>query len=414
MMAALLQTLAAATLVSTVAILAAFLLRGLARRWLDARLAYSTWLLVPLALLAVAAPQSASLPLQAIEIPLPTMEATSAAMVAPMAGQGAEASAWMALWLAGALLSFAWLACQQAGFRRRLGPLSPATDDDVFHAATPSPVLMGLFNPKVILPSDAGDRYGHHELELIVAHERIHARRGDLWANALAAAMQVAFWFNPLVHLAIRCFRYDQELACDEAVLAQFPGSRKAYANAILKTQLSSHSAPLAANWRSDHPLKGRMMNMNANKPSCQRRTVGKFALAAILAGACSGVWAYANAPQAAGAKFDVSAKFVLGSEPERAVLLKGVDVPGAPLKLTSDAGCEYRMQLAQAGSSSVRIEVDIHCAGKRVAQPKLEARLGDTARVEMNNLDGQKFSMSVTVTKADGKATAGPSTSKL
>jgi hypothetical protein len=125
-------------------------------------------------------------------------------------------------------------------------------------------------------------------------------------------------------------------------------------------------------------------------------------------------VWAYANAPQAAGAKFDVSAKFVLGSEPERAVLLKGVDVPGAPLKLTSDAGCEYRMQLAQAGSSSVRIEVDIHCAGKRVAQPKLEARLGDTARVEMNNLDGQKFSMSVTVTKADGKATAGPSTSKL
>ncbi|MGD3580303.1 M56 family metallopeptidase, partial [Xanthomonas citri pv. citri] len=42
-------------------------------------------------------------------------------------------------------------------------------------------------------------------------HERLHLRRGDLYANLLAALLLCIGWCNPLMHLAWRAFRLDQE-----------------------------------------------------------------------------------------------------------------------------------------------------------------------------------------------------------
>ena len=56
---------------------------------------------------------------------------------------------------------------------------------------------------------------------LILAHEQIHARRRDgLW-RLLAQGFVAVFWFNPLAWIAMACFRQDQELACDAAVLRE-------------------------------------------------------------------------------------------------------------------------------------------------------------------------------------------------
>ena len=62
--------------------------------------------------------------------------------------------------------------------------------------------------------------------------------------NAVVALIQCLCWFNPLVHLAARWIRFDQELACDAAVIAERPGLRRPYAEALLKTQVMAAIPP--------------------------------------------------------------------------------------------------------------------------------------------------------------------------
>ena len=73
------------------------------------------------------------------------------------------------------------------------------------------------------------------ELEFILAHEGVHARRRDnLWNYAVAAAL-VLYWWDPAVWLMARPIRRDVELSCDRAVLARLGGARWGdYARALL------------------------------------------------------------------------------------------------------------------------------------------------------------------------------------
>ena len=59
------------------------------------------------------------------------------------------------------------------------------------------------------------------------------------------AKKETGLWFNPLIHLAAHLIRIDQEIACDETVVARHPGDRKAYAQALLKAQAAP--APVRA-----------------------------------------------------------------------------------------------------------------------------------------------------------------------
>ncbi|MFX5602942.1 M56 family metallopeptidase, partial [Acinetobacter baumannii] len=62
---------------------------------------------------------------------------------------------------------------------------------------------------------------------LVLRHEQIHLQRRDVCMNTLFALAQCLFWFNPLIHVAGRCFRLDQELACDALVIRHAPESRR-------------------------------------------------------------------------------------------------------------------------------------------------------------------------------------------
>ena len=73
--------------------------------------------------------------------------------------------------------------------------------------------MSGLLRPRIIVPSTFDSRYTARERELVLYHERVHLRRGDLHANAVALLLRSMFWFNPLLAPAARRFRQDQELA---------------------------------------------------------------------------------------------------------------------------------------------------------------------------------------------------------
>ena len=78
-----------------------------------------------------------------------------------------------------------------------------------------SPFVMGIFRPKIYLPSSLPEQ----EQQYILLHEQHHIRRGDHLIKALAFVALCIHWFNPLVWLAFVLSGKDMEMSCDEAVV---------------------------------------------------------------------------------------------------------------------------------------------------------------------------------------------------
>src|SRR4029077_12446784 len=154
------------------------------------------------------------------------------------------------------------------------------------------PALVGAIRPRIVLPADFEQRYDGRERELILAHERTHRARGDAQANALAALLRCVFWFNPLVYFAASRFRFDQELACDAAVISRFPEARRSYADAMLKTQLAVLGLPVGCHWQSSHPLKERIAMLKKPLPGRTRAALGAGIAVALTISGTYSAWA--------------------------------------------------------------------------------------------------------------------------
>uniref|UniRef100_UPI0021494199 M56 family metallopeptidase n=1 Tax=Tahibacter caeni TaxID=1453545 RepID=UPI0021494199 len=285
------EPLIAAAAAGSAAIVLVLALRIPLRRGLGAGAAYALWATVPLASLAAALPSAGT----RISLPLAVLEpaATQAASAVPMAAAADTAMPWFAPWLAGCLAMLLLQVLQQWRFERRC---RATRRRGRLYAAAAGPCVSGLLRPGILLPTDFRERFDRRERRLVLAHEIAHLRRGDPFANAVAALLRALFWFNPLLHLALHRFRLDQELACDARVLVRFPEARRCYAGAMLKAQLGGAASrdgpgPLGCGWFAPHPLKERI-SMLHKATSIGRRRAG-LAVAAVLATAAAGlVWA--------------------------------------------------------------------------------------------------------------------------
>jgi len=99
--------------------------------------------------------------------------------------------------------------------RRRLITASPLRDNIYLADDIDSPFVMGLFRPKIYLPSAMEER----EQSYILLHEQHHIRRLDHVVKALAFVALCIHWFNPLVWVAFILSGKDMEMSCDEAVV---------------------------------------------------------------------------------------------------------------------------------------------------------------------------------------------------
>lgn len=270
---AVLTALQRAHLGLTLGLLAVALLRRPWRRMAGAQAAYGLWAL-PL-WLAVAAWLPAS---STLRLTLPTVHLTALAT----AGAGVGTPHWALLlqgaWLVGILIAGAAVVAQH---RRYLRQLVRRADGTWQAPAGSSPGLLGTWRPRLVRPADIRQRFTADERRWILAHERIHARRGDNPARLLATALAVLAWFNPLAWWALRALRQDQELACDAAVLQRFPQRWRAYGLALLKLDGATGLPPTASAWQSHHPLKERIMLLKNNAaPRAGARQAARAALA--------------------------------------------------------------------------------------------------------------------------------------
>ena len=276
------------TIVSSSAIIVMLLLRRYLRQVFGPAVSYFAWLLVPAVIVAALLPKTraSGVPF-AFSMEVPKVFALGVAY-GSHAALSIDGSAWLlGAWGVGSALFLLYLAGLQYTFLRRLGTLSHSRGMLRAASCEGCPALVGIFTPKVILPADFEARYTLEEQSLILAHESTHLRHRDALWNALVALIRSLFWFNPLVHLGASRFRVDQELACDAAVIRSYPNSRRAYADAMLKTQLADSSLPVGCHWHSAHPLKERIEMLKQSPPGPLRRNFGRVlvALASVLGG---------------------------------------------------------------------------------------------------------------------------------
>ncbi|MFC6841907.1 TonB family protein [Xanthomonas theicola] len=290
----------ATALSGSAAIAAVLPLRAPLRRLFGAGIAYALWSAVPLAMLAwrcapgaVGAGDAAGLVGVA-----QGMDGAAAAM--SMADD--PVALWMAaLWMLGAAAMAATLWRQQRRYRRSLGRLSQGADDVLYaQHALHGPLVLGAWRPRVVVPMDFAPRYRAAQSELVLARECMHIARGDTRCNLLLAALRCVHWFDPLLHWAAARFRFDQELACDAAVLARHPGSRRSYAEAMLQTQLDAIALPVGCHWQAGRTLRHRIGMLQRPAVRGRRRRAG-IVLATTTA-VCGGVAAWPLQPLQASA----------------------------------------------------------------------------------------------------------------
>jgi beta-lactamase regulating signal transducer with metallopeptidase domain len=254
-----------AELAASLAILLILALRLPVRRLLGAELAYGLWLLAPataMASLFAAFPEFAQ--------PMANRHAAAGRLVDwdPVIG---HARLLAPLWLIGAALVGLVFALAQLRFERaaRAGRAGPAATG---------------FWPRMITPYDYARRFTPEERAMIRAHERAHMDRRDPTTNLFIALVQAAGWFNPLMHLAARTVRLDQELAIDAKVIAQYPKGRRRYAEVLVKAHAHGFASPLACALAvgGRHPLEVRLALLGVRKISVRRDAVGVFAIGAL------------------------------------------------------------------------------------------------------------------------------------
>ena len=163
------------------------------------------------------------------------------------------------LWLAGASMMALYSVVQYLVLRRRLAEAVPLQEEIYLADRISSPFVMGIFRPRIYLPSSTP----MNERRFIVAHERHHIRRGDPVWKLLGYIALCLHWFNPLVWLAFVLAGKDMEMSCDEAVIQRLGEHIRAdYSQALLR--LATHKCmvsgmPLAF---GEGDTKGRVLNM--------------------------------------------------------------------------------------------------------------------------------------------------------
>ena len=182
-------------------------------------------------------------------------------------------SALLGLWLFGTWLTFTIRLHRDRRFLGKRGGTCIYVS-----GAVKSPCLAGLI-PAVYLTEDVLQA---DEAELILRHELTHLRHLDfLWSLCRTAAVTV-YWWNPFIWLAAICSKRDAELACDEAVAAKLPESKRlAYARAIL-AQAPRKTAALSL---AGPPVKERILFLTKK----QRTSVLCVILALLLVVSATG-----------------------------------------------------------------------------------------------------------------------------
>ena len=95
-----------------------------------------------------------------------------------------------------------------------------------------APVTWGIVRPIILVPAGFEELPAENR-DAVIRHELAHIQAHDFLMRGLAETARALIWFQPLVWIVWRQLREEQELACDDCVLAA-GGKPSAYAKLLL------------------------------------------------------------------------------------------------------------------------------------------------------------------------------------
>jgi beta-lactamase regulating signal transducer with metallopeptidase domain len=105
-----------------------------------------------------------------------------------------------------------------------------------------SPVAVGLWSPKVLVPPDFRSSFSAQDQQNVLRHEIAHLERFDDWSNFIQQICIALFPINPFLWIQRRRLHLLEEIACDDWALVGVDHPRN-YAN--LLTRLAANHGPL-------------------------------------------------------------------------------------------------------------------------------------------------------------------------
>jgi Zn-dependent protease with chaperone function len=135
------------------------------------------------------------------------------------------------------------LGIAQARAWRSVRALLRASSEDEIQAAGPLAVTVGLWRPRVVVTSELRSLLTPDAIQVVVEHERAHARRRDPLRMTIAAVLALAHL--PHVRRAIlRDLTLACEEACDEDAASRLCGDRLRVAETLVAVEkLASHAS---------------------------------------------------------------------------------------------------------------------------------------------------------------------------
>lgn len=135
------------------------------------------------------------------------------------------------VWLAGAVLLCIYSAVTYLKLHRQVAVSIPCRNNVYLCDEVESPFLLGIFRPRIYLPSDLPEE----QKNFVLDHENAHIKRRDYLWKPLGFLLLTLYWFNPLMWVAYILLCRDIERACDEKVIAKMdPAGKIGYSQALV------------------------------------------------------------------------------------------------------------------------------------------------------------------------------------
>jgi uncharacterized protein (TIGR03435 family) len=170
------------------------------------------------------------------------------------------------VWFTGTALFLLRLIIGLFGLRRLRDASIPLSKDGLPDAVTllenealAAPVTWGMFRPVILVPSRFRQLPAESR-DAILCHELGHIDGHDFLIRVLADVGRALIWFQPLVWIVRRQLRREQELACDDRVVAA-GGKPSVYAKLLMNWDLGKPrgNAQLAVGMAQESCLKRRL-----------------------------------------------------------------------------------------------------------------------------------------------------------
>lgn len=150
------------------------------------------------------------------------------------------------------------------------------------------PAVIGWLRPTLLLPRLIVEGRSAAQLELLLAHELIHIRRGDLFLAFLQTLACRLWWFHPMVWMAGRMTAYEAERICDAETISAMKCSPASYARELLNVLELKHALRVAPALPGIRPMditRKRLEHIMRLRHGCPSGTPRSAQAIAIVAG---------------------------------------------------------------------------------------------------------------------------------